>query len=62
MTKIIEKSAQQRESAKNEDPEMSKRLERSVQTKINLVVRRIWKIHLIKSEWPQKSLFLHENW
>ena len=62
MTKIIKKSAQQRGSARNEDPEMNKKLERSVQTKINLVVRKFWKICIIKSVWPQKSLFLNENW
>ena len=33
----------------------------SVQTKINLVVRKFWKVDIIKSEWPQKSLFLHEK-
>ena len=60
--KNIQKVSSTKRIGKNEDPGMNERLERSVQTKINLVVRKFWKIRIIKSEWPQKSLFLHENW
>ena len=26
-----------------------------------MVVRKFWKIDILKSEWPQKYLFLHEK-
>ena len=39
--KNIQKVSSTKRIGKNEDPEMNKKLERSVQTKINLVVRKI---------------------